>query len=53
MGYFVGEADRLYKQLLHDELHYYKLYDFEANTATAVPNLNDESAQMDALDQRK
>ena len=23
MGYFVGEADRLYKQLLHDELHYY------------------------------
>jgi len=29
MGYFVNEADRLYRQLLHDELRMYKLYDFE------------------------
>ena len=29
LGYFVGEADRLYRQLLHDELRMYKLYDFE------------------------
>ena len=28
MGYFVGESDRLYRQLLHDELRFYKLYDF-------------------------
>ena len=28
MGYFVGEADRLYRQLLHDELRFYRLYDF-------------------------
>ena len=34
MGYFVGEADRLYRQLLHDELHYYQLYEFSANPTT-------------------
>ena len=28
MGYFVAEAERLYRQLIHDELRYYKLYDF-------------------------
>ena len=28
MGYFLGEAERLYRQLLHDELKHYKLYDF-------------------------
>jgi len=28
LGYFVVEAERLYRQLLHDELRYYNLYDF-------------------------
>ena len=28
MGYYVGEAERLYRQLLHDELKHYDLYDF-------------------------
>lgn len=28
MNYFVGEAERLYRQLLHDQLRYYNLYDF-------------------------
>ena len=28
MNYFVGEAERLYRQLLHDQLRYYDLYDF-------------------------
>jgi len=27
-NYFVGEAERLYRQLLHDELRFYDLYDF-------------------------
>ena len=28
MNYFVGEAEKLYRQLLHDELKHYDLYDF-------------------------
>ena len=28
MNYFVGESERLSRQLLHDELRYYDLYDF-------------------------
>ena len=28
MGYFVSEAERLSRQLLHDELRFYDLYDF-------------------------
>ena len=28
MGYFVGEAEQLSRQLLHDELRHYDLYDF-------------------------
>ena len=28
MGYYVGEAERLYRQLLHDELRFYDLYNF-------------------------
>ncbi len=28
MNYFVGESERLYRQLLHDQLRYYDLYDF-------------------------
>ena len=28
MNYFVGESERLSRQLLHDELRFYGLYDF-------------------------
>ena len=31
MGYFVVESERLHRQLLHDELRYYELYDFGPN----------------------
>lgn len=42
-NYFVGEAERLYRQLLHDELRFYDLYDFakfeeENPVVTQVPD---------------
>ena len=43
LGYFVVDAERQYRQLLHDELRYYGLYDFakfeESNpVVTTVPD---------------
>ena len=47
MGYFAGEAERLYRQLLHDELRHYDLYNFgkfeeENPTISEVPEDSDK-----------
>ena len=50
MGYFAGEAERLYRQLLHDELRHYDLYNFgkfeeENPTLSEVPEDSDKPKQ--------
>ena len=50
MGYFAGEAERLYRQLLHDELRHYDLYNFgkfeeENPTISEVPEDSDKPKQ--------
>ena len=50
MGYFVGEAERLSRQLLHDELRYYDLYDFvkfeeENPVVSEIPQDDDNASK--------
>lgn len=49
MGYFVGEAERLSRELLHDELRFYGLYDFgqfeEDNPVVSVVPQDEDAAK--------
>ena len=54
MGYFVSEAERLSRQLLHDELRFYDLYDFgrfeEENPVVSEVPQNEEDAAKPAAE---
>ena len=55
MNYFVGEAERLYRQLLHDQLRYYNLYDFsnheeENPVVSEVPDDSDATKKTEKSD---
>ena len=54
MGYYVAEAERISRQLLHDELRFYGLYDFgkfeEDNPVVSVIPENDDAVKPVATD---